>query len=92
MYKEKGNKFVMFHAVQSAIYGVAIFVLFMGFGIVSMLLTALSSGLLGCIMLPISLLLAAVFFCSWIFLMYKAYNGEKFKIPVIGDLAEKHAG
>jgi uncharacterized membrane protein len=27
-----------------------------------------------------------------LFLMYKAYSGEKFKIPIIGDMAEKHAG
>jgi len=25
----------------------------------------------------------------WIILMIKAYKGEKFKLPVIGDLAEK---
>jgi uncharacterized membrane protein len=25
----------------------------------------------------------------WILLMIKAYKGEKFKLPVIGDLAEK---
>jgi uncharacterized membrane protein len=25
----------------------------------------------------------------WILLMVKAYKGEKFKLPVIGDLAEK---
>ena len=25
----------------------------------------------------------------WIILMIKAYNGEKFKLPVIGELAEK---
>jgi uncharacterized membrane protein len=25
----------------------------------------------------------------WIILMVKAYKGEKFKLPVIGDLAEK---
>jgi uncharacterized membrane protein len=27
----------------------------------------------------------------WIILMVKAYNGERFKLPVIGDLAEKQA-
>ncbi len=27
----------------------------------------------------------------WIVLMVKAYQGEKFKLPVIGDIAEKHA-
>jgi uncharacterized membrane protein len=25
----------------------------------------------------------------WILLMVKAYNNERFKLPVIGDLAEK---
>ena len=25
----------------------------------------------------------------WLLLMYKAYQGEKFKLPVVGDLAEK---
>jgi len=28
----------------------------------------------------------------WIFLMYKAYNTELYKIPFIGDLAAKQAG
>jgi uncharacterized membrane protein len=28
----------------------------------------------------------------WIFLMYKAYKGEKFKLPIAGDMAEKQAG
>jgi len=31
------------------------------------------------------------FFCLWVFLMYKAYNHEQFKLPVIGDLAAKQA-
>jgi uncharacterized membrane protein len=31
-------------------------------------------------------------FACWIFLMYKAYNNEEFKLPVIGDLAAKQAG
>jgi len=27
----------------------------------------------------------------WIVLMVKAYNGEKFKLPVVGNIAEKNA-
>jgi uncharacterized membrane protein len=27
----------------------------------------------------------------WIILMVKAYGGERFKLPVIGDMAEKYA-
>jgi uncharacterized membrane protein len=26
----------------------------------------------------------------WVVLMIKAYQGEKFKLPVAGDIAEKH--
>jgi len=33
--------------------------------------------------------LAALFI--WIWLMYKAYNGEKYKLPVAGNIAEKYA-
>jgi uncharacterized membrane protein len=39
----------------------------------------------------ISLLISIVIFLAWLFLMYKAYTGEKFKVPVIGDIAEKQA-
>ena len=28
----------------------------------------------------------------WIVLMIKAYNGHRWKLPVIGDLSEKQAG
>jgi uncharacterized membrane protein len=30
-------------------------------------------------------------FILWIILMVKAYNGEMFKLPVVGDLAEKNS-
>jgi len=40
--------------------------------------------LLNLIVFPVSLIL-------WIFLMFKAYQGEKYKLPVIGDFAEKQA-
>jgi uncharacterized membrane protein len=30
-------------------------------------------------------------FVIWLLLMFKAYQGEKFKLPVIGDIAEKQA-
>jgi len=33
-----------------------------------------------------------VFFVLWIFLMYKAYNNERFMLPVIGPLAARQQG
>ena len=92
MYKDKGNKFMMFHAVQSGIFGVGIYVVMIGWMIVSMLISVITGGFGACIMAPISLLLGLGFFCAWIYLMFKAYKGEKFKIPMVGDMAEKHSG
>jgi uncharacterized membrane protein len=31
------------------------------------------------------------FFVLWIVLMFKAYNNQMFKLPIIGDFAEKQA-
>ena len=31
-----------------------------------------------------------VFLITWIFMMYKAYTGEEYHLPVIGDYAEKY--
>jgi uncharacterized membrane protein len=32
------------------------------------------------------------FLILWILCLVKAFNGERFKLPVLGDLAEKQAG
>lgn len=39
----------------------------------------------------IGLLIFLIGFILWIILMYNAYLGEKYKLPIIGDIAEKHA-
>jgi uncharacterized membrane protein len=43
-------------------------------------------------MAGLGLLISLAAFAYWIFLMYKAYNNELYKIPFIGDLATKQAG
>lgn len=75
---EKENKFVRFHAMQSTIFSGGIFVLQIVLMMVPFL--AMISSLVGLA----GLILA-------IFLMYKAYQGEKYKLPVIGDLAEQNS-
>lgn len=74
---EKENKFVRFHAMQSIITFGAVFV----FQIVSMAVP-----FLGMILMPIVGLGSVVL---WIVLMIKAYQGEMFRLPVVGELAEK---
>lgn len=76
---EKENKFVRFHALQSIIT--------FGFlSIVAIILPVIP--ILGILLFPIVWLAQVVL---WIVLMIKAYQGEEFKLPVIGDMAEKNS-
>ncbi|MCX6694911.1 MAG: DUF4870 domain-containing protein [Candidatus Altiarchaeota archaeon] len=93
MYKEK-SKFVTFHGLQSIILSVVEFVVFFVLAIfiwiVGMILGAVSFGI-GFIVVPIGMLLILVLYLAvTVFLMYKAYMGEKYKLPVIGEYAEKY--
>ena len=76
---EKESKFVRFHAIQSISIYVVLFVVYLIFMFIPVI------GLI------IDILLGIVMFVLWILLMYKAYEGEKFKLPIIGDFAEKQA-
>ncbi len=76
---EKENKFVRFHAFQSL-------ATFLGLTVLSWILSALG-GVFGWL----SGLLGLVGLILWIVLMYKAYKGEKYKLPAVGDWAEKQA-
>lgn len=46
---------------------------------------------IGLLLIPVSLLIGLGFFILWLIVMIKAFNGQRFKIPVIGDFAEKQA-
>lgn len=76
---EKDNKFVRFHAMQSIVVFGAFFVL-------SMVLSFIP--VFGWAVLPILGLLSIIL---WIVLMIKAYQGEYFKLPIAGDIAEKNS-
>ncbi len=72
------DKFVKFHAVQSILWSLALCVIQF----------ILAITLVGLILVPLVWLVG---FVSWLFLMYKAYKGEKYKLPFIGDYAEQYA-
>ena len=85
------DKFVRFHAFQS----IFLSAVWIGFRIVwgsivmGMLWSPLS-GLWG-LLAMISMLVSLAFLACMLFLMYKAYNNEMYRIPFIGDLAEQQA-
>ena len=77
---EKENKFVRFHAMQSIIV----------FGVLSVASIILRwIPFLGLVIVPLIGLLGLIL---WIVLMVKAYQGEKYKLPWAGNLAEKQVG
>lgn len=79
------NKFIRFHSFQSLFFTAAMIGLNFVLAIIAMIPFL---GFATIFLWPIIYLAS---FILWIVLMVKAYGGQKFKIPVIGDLAEKQA-
>lgn len=92
---DKTNKLPRFHAVQSLVLTVSLVILmivlyiamFIGVFVDAAIGLPIISGIAGLIMLVLSL--AALVFM--IIAAVKAYGGELYKIPVIGNLAEKYS-
>lgn len=80
---EKENKFVKFHALQSII----VFSTFTVLSIVLRIFTFIP--FIGIIFMLLIKLIGMVSFVVWIICIVKAFQGEKFKIPFAGDIAEK---
>jgi uncharacterized membrane protein len=76
---EKENKFVRFHAMQSIIVSGFFFVV----GIAAHIVPFVGQF--------ISVVANLASLVLWVILMVKAYQGEKFKLPVAGDIAEQKA-
>ncbi len=74
---EKQSKFVRFHAMQSTILYGGIFVANIALGFIPFL------GWL------VGLLLTFAAFILWIVCMWKAFQGEMYKVPYVGAMAEK---
>ena len=87
------DPFVRFHAYQSIFLSVAWFVFWIGFNIVSIVLSFIPFlGFLAAIVgLLLSLVLGLGMLVLVLVLIFKAYQGQHMKLPVIGDMAEKYA-
>jgi uncharacterized membrane protein len=81
--------FVRFHAVQSIGLNIGIVVVYLAVAFAFALLHVLHLGFFALALYP---LLGLVIFALWIFMMYKAYQHEKFMLPIIGNIAEGVAG
>ena len=74
---EKENRTVRFHALQSILW-------FMILGVAR----TVAGWLPRLIGVPLGSALGIITVLSWLFLMYTAFVGKKYKIPMIGEVAE----
>jgi len=79
---EKDDRYVKFHAYQSLLAGVAVIIAYT-------ISSALYVVLIGFLLTPLVGIASLVI---WVMGMMKGYQGEKWKLPVIGDMAEEWAG
>jgi uncharacterized membrane protein len=73
---EKDNKFVRFHAMQSTLFFIAIVII----DVLLQVIPILGALIVIFLLIPLS---AAV----WLLMMYKAYQGEDYKLPLVGQWA-----
>ena len=73
---EKENRFVRFHAMQSTLLFAGIVVIDILLQMVPILGALVVVGLV----IPLSAIL-------WLLMMFKAYQGEEFKLPLVGQMA-----
>ncbi|UCF12493.1 MAG: DUF4870 domain-containing protein [Thermoplasmatales archaeon] len=76
---EKDNKFVKFHAMQAILVFLPAWIIVILLGWIPVLGWIISG------------LIALLTLILWLILMLKAYQGEKFKLPIVGDIAEKNS-
>jgi uncharacterized membrane protein len=95
---EKDSKLVRFHAMQSILFCVVVAVLGFALWIVTFLLLIVAAmlpdvmgTLFGLLATLICLIFSIAGLIAWILCVVRAYQGQFFKLPVIGNMAEKIA-
>jgi uncharacterized membrane protein len=83
---EKENQFARFHAAQSTVLSIAIFALSLFIMIVGWI------PIIGWIIAFLSMFVYLAIFVLWIFLMYKAFSGDMYRLPMLADYADQLEG
>ena len=86
---DKTNKLTRFHAFQSILLTVVGFIIAFIFGTIFGVAAAANSGILSGLGGLLYMIVALAVFVGMVYAAIKAYQGEIFKLPIIGDLADK---
>lgn len=78
------DEFVRFHARQSIVYSIAWFAI----NVILSVFVAVMPGALGGIVRFLQSIINLGLAVFWVFLMYQAYRGERYRIPELADWAD----
>lgn len=81
---EKNDKFIRFHAMQSTLTFGALFIINFVIGLIFG-----SIAIIGVLATLVSTLISLASIVVWIVSMVKAFQGQMFKWPIVGDIAER---
>jgi uncharacterized membrane protein len=82
---EKQNRFVRFHAMQSILF-------FGGLTVIQIILSVIGSfPFLGLLTYLLGIALWLIFIVGYIVLLINGFQGKYFKLPIVGDYAERYA-
>jgi uncharacterized membrane protein len=84
---EKENRFVRFHAMQSTVLCVAWIIV--SFGLTFLTAVPVLGWIVGILL---SFVMGLAGFILWLLLMWKAFQGEEWELPVVGPFARKQLG
>lgn len=90
---EKESQFIRFHAIQSLLWSVSALFVWLVLGIIYAVVgISLAESSLRFISVLVGLLFAGwgiINFLLYFYMMYKAFTGEWYKLPMLGDKAEE---
>ncbi len=84
---EKENQFVRFHAMQSTVLSIAWIIV--SFGLRFFVSVPMIGWIVG---LLLSFVMGLAGFILWLLLMWKAFQGQEWELPMVGAFARKQLG
>ncbi len=95
---EKDSKLVRFHAMQAILFNVCVIVLAIAIWIVVVVIAVIGSQISDVIGSLVTIVAGLLWFIlsigiliAWVLCLVRAYQGQYFKLPIIGNFAEKFA-
>jgi uncharacterized membrane protein len=93
---EKDSRLVRFHGMQSLLFNILVAIVAIVLWVIAFVVLIVSTQLPGILGSLISLLITLIWIVfsvgiliAWVLCLVKAYQSQYFKLPIIGNLAEK---